>query len=57
MADIDVSDDILLLRKEIAEVHKDVKQLLEVFLKLFEQFNELKDSPMLQAFFPAPRKK
>lgn len=45
------------LDAKLSKVEKDVAKLLEVFTLLYDQFNTLKDSPMLAAFFPAPRKK
>lgn len=42
--------------EKLEKIAADVASLLEVFLKLWEQFNTLKDSPMLSAFF-GPKKR
>lgn len=57
-----VSNETLLEKVEaqaekIEKIGADVASLLEVFLKLWEQFNAMKDNPMLSAFFGSPRKK
>jgi hypothetical protein len=57
LAPIPTTPPELSTEEKIDKIMTDVAQLLEVFLKLFEQFNHLKDSPMLSAFFSAPRKK
>ena len=49
--------EIAILREDVTKTKTDIAGILELVAKFWEQFQTLKDSPMLSAFFTPPRKK
>lgn len=50
-------EEVQAVRDDLASLRSDMTEILSTVSKFWEQFQLLKDSPMLSAFFPAPRKK